>query len=371
MATLPSTARMFAAVLARDADFDGVFYLGVRTTGIFCRPICAARNPRPENVEYFQTAAEAQRAGFRACKRCRPLAAPGAPASWLEDLVSELERAPLARISDADLSARGIAPRTARRAFRTRFGMTFHAYQRALRLGVAAAKLNGGAGIDGVGMDVGFESTSGFRDAFGRIFGVPPGRARGTQCVVGSLLSSPLGSLVAAATTHGLCLLEFADRNTLVSASRALQRRTQGPVVPGRNAHVEQLAAQLDEYFRGLRVGFDVPLDVRATEFQRLVWDELLRIPCGETRSYEDVAIAIGRPRAQRAVGRANGSNPVAILVPCHRVVQKNGQLRGYAGGLWRKRWLLDHETQLAGRAPLPGDGSATLTSTPVARPAE
>jgi len=348
MSALPPVAEMYAAVVAKDAEFDGLFYLAVKTTGIFCRPVCPAKKPRPENVEYFRTGLEAERAGYRACKRCRPLEPHGEPAPWVRTLVRELEARPSRRISDADLAARGIAPQTARRAFRARFGMTFHAFQRALRLGVALDRLGAGDDIDGVGMDVGFESTSGFREAFERIFGAPPGRARGSRCVVSSLLSSPLGPIVVAATPDGLSLVEFADRRALVSEARALRRRTDLPVVPGRNAHLERLAEQLEQYFAGTRREFDLARDVRATPFQAQVWDELLRIPCGETRSYEDVALAIGRPGAQRAVGRANGCNPISILVPCHRVVQKNGQLRGYGGGLWRKRWLLDHEAGLA-----------------------
>lgn len=345
MSSLPPPAEMYAAVVAKDASFDGVFFLGVRTTGIFCRPVCPARKPRPENVEYFASSTDAERAGYRACKRCRPLAAPGSAEPWMADLVAELERDPSRRITDADLAARGIAPQTARRAFRTRYGMTFHAWQRALRLGVALDRLEAGDSIDGVGLEVGFESTSGFREAFERIFGGPPGRARGTQSIVTAQLSSPLGPLVVAASPAGLCMLEFVDRRALAGQVRTLLKRCDLPVVPGRNAHLERLASELGEYFAGDREQFEVPLDARATAFQRLVWDELSRIPYGETRSYEDVALAIGRPGAQRAVGRANGQNPLSILVPCHRVVQKNGQLRGYGGGLWRKRWLLDHET--------------------------
>jgi len=350
MLELPPVDEMYAALRRRDPAFDGVFFLGVRTTGIFCRPVCSARKPRPENVEYFRTSAAAERAGYRACKRCRPLEAPGSPEPWLQRLVAELEADSSKRISDADLVARGIVPQTARRVFRARFGMTFHAYQRALRLGVAMRQLQRGDGIDGVGADVGFESTSGFRDAFERIFGAPPGRARGSGCIVSGLLSSPLGAIVVAATPCGVCLVEFADRRALVSEARRLERRHGLPVVPGRNEHLERLARQLEQYFAGERTAFEVPLDARATAFQRLVWDALLEIPCGATLSYGGLAAALGRPGASRAVGRANGTNPISILVPCHRVVQADGSLRGYGGGLWRKRRLLDHEAAMVAR---------------------
>ncbi len=341
---LPPEREMYAALLRRDASFEGIFFVGVRTTGVFCRPVCPARKPRRENVEFFESAAAAERAGYRACLRCKPLEREGEHPDWVQDLLAEVERCPEGRITDAELAGRGIEPARARRYFRERFGMTFHAFQRARALGLALGKLRDGDGIDGVGLDVGFDSSSGFREAFERIFGAPPGRARGSACIVSSLLTSPLGPLVSAATDDGVCLLEFADRRALKGQATSLQRARGMAVVPGSNEHLEHLTRELGEYFRGERRTFDVPLDLSGTPFQRSVWDALLRIPCGETRSYEEVARAIDRPGAQRAVGRANGQNRVAICVPCHRVIHKAGGLCGYGGGLWRKRRLLELE---------------------------
>jgi len=335
---------MYAALVRRDSSFEGVFFVGVRTTGIFCRPVCPARKPKRENVEFFESTAGAERAGYRACLRCKPLEREGAPPAWVRELLAELERRPAQRISDAEIATMGIEPTRVRRYFRERYGMTFHAFQRARKLGLALGKLRGGEGIDGVGLDVGFDSTSGFREAFERIFGAPPGRARDRAHIVSSLLTSPLGPLVSAATDDGVCLVEFADRRALKGQAASLTRATGLAVVPGSNVHLEQLARELGEYFRGRRTSFDVPLERPGTEFQRTVWDALLRIPYGETRSYEQVAREIDRPGAQRAVGRANGQNRLSILVPCHRVVQKDGGLRGYGGGLWRKQRLLDLE---------------------------
>ena len=350
---LPPASEMYAALLARDASFDGIFFVGVRTTGIFCRPICPARKPRRENVEFFATTGEAERAGFRACLRCRPLEPAGGHPGWVAELLGEVARRPDERISDVDLAALGVEPMRARRYFRNHFGMTFHAWQRARRLGLALGKLRAGEGVDGVGYDVGFDSSSGFREAFERIFGAPPGRARGDRFIVSSLLTSPLGPIVAGATPEGVCLVEFADRRALKGQAAALTRATGLAVVPGSNPHLERLAVELGEYFRGERERFEVPLERPGTEFQRAVWDALLDIPYGQTRSYEDVALALGRRGAQRAVGRANGQNRISILVPCHRVVQKDGGLRGYGGGLWRKRWLLERE-RAGVRAPRP-----------------
>jgi len=187
---------------------------------------------------------------------------------------------------------------------------------------------------------------SGFRDAFKKLFGTTPGEARGTAPIVATILPSPLGPLLAAATEHGLCMLEYADREKLPRQAADLSRFYGRPVIPGRNPHIARIERELTEYFGGERREFSVPLDLKGTEFQERVWKELLGIPFGETISYEELAARVGNPKAQRAVGMANGRNRVPIVVPCHRVIQKNGMLRGYGGGLWRKQFLLDLETR-------------------------
>ena len=353
MSPLPSFDECYAALCDRDASFEGLFVVGVKTTGIFCRPTCPARKPKRENVEFFADAGAAQTAGFRACMRCKPLQAAGEPPKWVTELLLRLERDPGQRLTETDLRAMDIEPARARRWFREHFGMTFHGYQRALRVGFAHDRLRRGEGLDDAGHGAGFQSQSGFRDAFAQLFGATPGRARATEHIKADLLSSPLGPIVAAATERGVCLVEFSDRRALPGQARSLQRWFDRPVVPGRNEHLEQLDAELGDWFAGLRTGFDVPLETPGTEFQQAVWNELLAIPYGETRSYEEMARRIRRPGAQRAVGRANGQNRVAILVPCHRVIEKSGKLRGYGGGLWRKRWMLDLETRVsAGERP-------------------
>lgn len=343
--TLPKEREMYRAVADRNADYDGVFLLGVRTTGIFCRPSCPARNPKPENIEFFATGELAMRAGYRPCKRCRPLHTDGRHPDWVTNLLAAAEEAEPRRLRDFDLRQMGIDPARARRYFQKEFGMTFQAYQRASRIGSAFQRLNQGDGELYVGMDAGFESPSGFRDAFTRVFGATPGRRDHVRCAVMSMMPSPVGSLVTAATDDGVCLLEFADRPALARQAATLRKRLGVAVVPGKNGHLEQLEAELGEYFDGKRHSFDVTLVAPGTEFQCRVWNRLQQIPYGETMSYEGLARAIGRPGAQRAVGKANGDNRIAIVIPCHRVVQKNGALRGYGGGLWRKRFLLDLET--------------------------
>ncbi|MGH7559943.1 MAG: bifunctional transcriptional activator/DNA repair enzyme AdaA [Gemmatimonadales bacterium] len=350
---LPRRDELLRAVAGRDPTYEGIFIVGVRTTGIFCRPTCTAKRARPENLEFFPTTAEASSAGYRPCRRCRPLEAGGSHPEWVRRVLELLEEQPAARLTDAALKRLGVHPATARRYFRASFGMTLTGYARARRLGLALDLLQRGGPVLPVGFDSGFESDSGFRDAFKRLFGVTPTEARGVPPIVANILPSPLGPLLGAATDEGLCMLEYADRKKLPDQAADLTRWFRRPVVPGTNAHLARAAGELAEYFAGGRRAFEVPLVLRGTEFQETVWRELLRIPYGETISYEELAHRIGRNGAQRAVGLANGRNRLPIVIPCHRVIQKNGQLRGYGGGLWRKEWLLDLERRIRdGQAP-------------------
>jgi AraC family transcriptional regulator of adaptative response/methylated-DNA-[protein]-cysteine methyltransferase len=218
-----------------------------------------------------------------------------------------------------------------------------------------------GADITHAGMRSGFESTSGFRDAFARLFGAPPGQARaptsndrapGTQTVVAALtarwLDTPLGPMLAIADDPGLCLLEFVDRRMLETQLRRVRRIFGCPIVPGDNVHLTRIAEELGRYFEGDLRRFTVPLSMRGSAFQMRVWKRLMAIPYGRTQSYAQMARDIGARNAQRAVGRANGDNRMAIIIPCHRVIRSDGTLCGYGGGLWRKKWLLEHEQRHA-----------------------
>jgi AraC family transcriptional regulator of adaptative response/methylated-DNA-[protein]-cysteine methyltransferase len=344
MSNLPSPRTMRRAFLGGDASYDGVFYTGVRTTGIFCRPSCTARKPRPENVEFFATPREALFSGYRACKRCRPLDADGRPPPWVARLLARLEAAPAERIRAADLRAAGVDPARARRWFQQHYGMTFQAYCRARRLAGAFRQIKRGSSVSAAANESGFESESGFRAAFARTFGAAPAVAATGEAVLLEWIASPVGPLIAGATDAGLCLLEFSDRRMLEGQLEILRRRLDAPLLPGRHRWLDALGAQLAEYFEGRRTRFELPLVIRGTPFQEHVWRALLEIPAGETCSYRDIAARIGQPGATRAVGTANGMNRIAIVIPCHRVVNADGRLGGYGGGVWRKQYLLDLE---------------------------
>jgi AraC family transcriptional regulator of adaptative response/methylated-DNA-[protein]-cysteine methyltransferase len=343
MNTMPSIQEMQGAYLRKDRSYDGIFFLAVKTTGIFCRPSCPARQPLPQNVEYFSNVRAAIFAGYRPCKRCRPLETDGRPPDWVGHALEMVQSAE-ARIRDSEVKRSGIDPYRLRRYFQKHYGMTFQAYCRAQRMGDALHELRTGASLDEVALGNGFESHSGFRDAFMRTFGRAPGSSRTLERIVVSWLESPVGPLVAAANDDGICLLEFTDRRMLETQFETLRKLFSCAILPGENEHVVHLREELDGYFHGRLRQFSVPLVYPGSPFQVRVWNELLQIPYGETCSYEMLATRIGTASGQRAVGHANGLNRIAIVIPCHRVVNKDGKLGGYGGGLWRKQHLLDLE---------------------------
>jgi AraC family transcriptional regulator of adaptative response/methylated-DNA-[protein]-cysteine methyltransferase len=348
---LPPRAEMERAFRSGDAGYLGVFFVGVRTTGIFCLPTCTPpRKPRPENCEYFASVRDVVFAGYRPCKLCRPTELAGKPPDWVAQLIQQVEREPGSKLTAADLRNLGVSPERARRWFMENHGLTFTAWCRARRLSAAFTKIRDGENLDDVALGHGFESHSGFRDAFTRTFGEAPGRSRKGACLFTTMIETPIGRFLAATNDAGLVMFEFTDRRTLEHHFEVLRRRFAAPLVPGDHAHFETLRREIAEYFAGTRRDFTVPLAPCGTAFQERVWTELRLIPYAQTISYEALAIAIGQPTAMRAVALANGSNRLAILIPCHRVIGKDGSLTGYGGGLWRKRLLL--ELERTGRLP-------------------
>ena len=344
LSTLPSHRQMLRAFLASDPGAEGLFYVAVKTTGVFCRPTCRARKPSPHHVEFFGTAREAVHGGYRPCKRCRPMDVVRHPPALVERLRDTVERSPTGRVTDKDLAALGIDPSTARRQFKRYVGMTFQAYSRARRMGLALHDVRHGRRLIDIQLDRGFESGSAFREAFTKLFGVPPSKATESECLCARQLETPLGPMVALADDRGLHVLDFVDRRGLERRILTLRARLTCAIVPGNHVHLDSIAMQLQQYFTGTRVAFNVPLVLSGSPWEQGVWRRLLTIPPGDTVSYSHLAKELGQPQACRAVGRANGMNYLAIVVPCHRVIRADGSLCGYGGGLWRKQWLLDHE---------------------------
>src|SRR5437764_12720242 len=344
MELLPPTETMFRALVNRDSSFEGIFFVGVRTTGIFCRPTCSAKKPARENVDFFATSSEALESGYRPCLRCHPMDPNQRAPKLIERLRIEVERAPDGRLTDKELTGLAIDPSTARRQFKRHYGMTFQAYHRARRMGLALREVRQGGRVDEAKNGSGFESASGFREAFTRIFGDPPTAAKARACMFAERIETPLGAMLAVADDKGLRLLEFADRRALESELSTLRQRLKTNVVPGEHRYLDAIRSQLARYFSGKNLEFDIPLAPIGSDFQMRAWEILPSIPVAETRSYSWMAERLGIPNARRAVGRANGTNMLSIIIPCHRVIRADGSLCGYGGGLWRKKWLLDHE---------------------------
>ena len=340
---LPSRTEMERAAHNKDASYDGVFFVAVRTTGIFCRPSCPAR-AKLENVEFFPTIRDAVLAGYRPCKRCHPLLAYGALPDWVTTLMQRVETAPNLKISAAELRELGTTPERVRRWFREHYGMTFVEWCRGRRLANALTQIRAGATLDDVVFANQYESHSGFREAFSKTFGVPPGQSQTSDFVAMQILETPLGALLVGAVNQGICAIAYTDKQMLEHHYATIRKHFSYPILPVTNHHIEHLRDELARYFVGKLTEFTTPLVPQGTAFQEKVWSELQRIPYGTTISYDEQARRIGQPTAVRAVARANGMNRIDILIPCHRVIGKDGQLTGYNGGIWRKRLLLELE---------------------------
>jgi len=342
---LPDPETLYTALRQRDSTFEGIFVVGVKTTGVFCRPTCRARMPKRENVEFFSSAHEALAHGYRPCKICTPLEYKGAPPAWLRPLLDEINESPLVKLNDRHLRERGLDPSRVRYWFKKQHGMTFQGYLRMLRIGQAFGRIKHGEKVVNTAFESGYQSLSGFTDSFRKTADFSPSRSQDKDLIPTTRILTPLGPMLAGATDDGICLLEFVDRRMLETQLDRLGKRLQARVVPGFHQHFDLLHEQLAEYFSGKRKEFDIPLVLPGTPFQKKVWAGLQAIPYGCTRSYKQQADFIGSPNAVRAVARANGDNRIAILIPCHRVIGANGELVGYGGGLRRKQYLLELES--------------------------
>jgi AraC family transcriptional regulator, regulatory protein of adaptative response / methylated-DNA-[protein]-cysteine methyltransferase len=333
----PDTA--WSALLRRDRSFDGRFVTGVLTTGIYCRPSCAARHPARANVRFFADADAAEKTGLRACKRCLPgdVARDERAVAMALELLADEEPPALEELAEAV----GYAPHHFHRLFKRATGVTPAAYARGKRIERAEVALSGNGRVTDAIYDAGYSAPSRFyAETKGRLGMTPSAWKNGGAGAVirWALVDTSLGTMLVAATDKGICRLSFDEDEGALAA-----RFPKAEILPADTGMAELVKDAVAAVENPDRMP-DLPLDVAGTAFQEAVWQELRRIPVGETRSYADIAAAVGKPKAVRAAGSANGANNVAVLIPCHRVVRTDGSLGGYAYGLERKAKLLQRE---------------------------
>jgi AraC family transcriptional regulator of adaptative response/methylated-DNA-[protein]-cysteine methyltransferase len=355
MATLRSTERLndtarWIAVLEHDRRADGLFVYAVRSTGVYCRPSCASRRPRRDRVVFFDTPVEAERAGFRACKRCTPGVA-SAVDPWIEKVrratvyLANVEGHPsLARLA----ATLGGSPYHVQRNFKRIVGITPREYADACRLKSVKQRLRQGAEVTGAMLDAGYGSSSRFYERAAPKLGMLPSVYRrggaGLHIAYG-VVDSPLGRLLVAATARGICSVSMGESDA--ELTRRLRDEYPGATIDADSGTLSAWTAEILSHLEGRQPRLDLPLDIQATAFQWQVWQALADIPYGETRTYGQVARTIGKPSAVRAVARACATNPVALAIPCHRVVPASGGTGGYRWGVSRKRTLLKTESKV------------------------
>lgn len=337
------TEARWQAVLERDPAADGVFYYAVRSTGIYCRPTCPARRPKPANVSFFASAEGARQAGFRPCLRCQPdqVSARQAAIVEIQRVLESADRPPT--LSELGRAV-GFSPFHLQRVFKQATGLSPKQYAAAHRARRLRANLNGSCTVIEATYEAGFGSTRAAYQAAATELGMSPGaykKGGQGQRIAYTVADSPLGRMLVAATVRGVCAVRFGDDESLVAELCAEFPRAS--LVHDAD-EVEPHVAAVLEHLVGRRLSLDLPLDLAATAFQQRVWEALREIPYGETRTYAQIAELIGQPGAARAVGRACALNPVALAVPCHRVLGSGGKLTGYRWGVERKKILLDHE---------------------------
>ncbi|MDQ3928105.1 MAG: bifunctional DNA-binding transcriptional regulator/O6-methylguanine-DNA methyltransferase Ada [Chloroflexota bacterium] len=350
---LLSDESCWEAVLRRDSGLDGAFVYGVRSTGVFCRPSCPSRRPRREQVRFFPIPEAAEQAGFRSCRRCRPVDAEvrDPHLGLVQQVCRLIEREPedegatsLTALSEAV----GLSPYHLQRVFKRVMGISPRQYAEAQRLRRLKESLHDGETVTNALYDSGYNSSSGLYGKATDQLGMTPATYRkggvSTQ-IYYTTAQSPLGRLLVAATERGICAVRMGDNDEQLEA--ALRDEYHAADLQRDDAVLGEWVEAILAHLAGKLPHLELPIDVRATAFQWNVWEALRAIPYGNTRSYLDVATAIGQPTAVRAVARACATNPVALVVPCHRVIKEDGSLGGYRWGIERKRTLLDTEQQL------------------------
>jgi AraC family transcriptional regulator of adaptative response/methylated-DNA-[protein]-cysteine methyltransferase len=335
----------WAAVVARDAAADGKFFYAVKTTGVYCRPSCSARLARPENVQFFATRAQAEGAGFRPCKRCKPdqPALAAQHAGKVAEICRLIESAETPPSLDELARRAGLSTYHFHRVFKATTGLTPKAYAAAHRAQRIRNELRRSRTVTAAIFDAGYNSNGRFYEDSDQVLGMTPSRYRAggadtrIRFAVGEC---SLGSILVAASDRGVCAILLGDDPEALA--RDLQDRFPRAELIGGDRDFERIVAKVVGFVEAL--GLDLPLDVRGTAFQQRVWQALRKIPAGSTASYTEIARRLGSPRSVRAVAQACAANPLAVAIPCHRVLRTDGALSGYRWGVERKRALLERE---------------------------
>jgi AraC family transcriptional regulator, regulatory protein of adaptative response / methylated-DNA-[protein]-cysteine methyltransferase len=341
---------LWRAVLKRDTRFDGEFFFAVRSTGIYCRPSCPARRPRREQVVFFRIPEAAEGAGFRSCRRCRPRSA--AITDPQVEMIRRVCRYIEANVEESPTleelgAAAGVSAFHLQRVFKRIAGITPRKYAEALRLSQFKSSVKKGASVTQAMYDSGYSSSSRLYERAAHQLGMTPANYRlgGKGMRINyTIANCSLGRLLVAATEKGICAVRLGDSDAELESN--FLREYPAAEVHRDDQTMSIRVDQILSHLEGRKPHLDLPLDVQATAFQRIVWDKLREIPYGETRSYGDIARAIRRPTATRAVARACATNPVALVIPCHRVVREDKSLGGYRWGIDRKRKLLERESR-------------------------
>lgn len=349
------------AVLSRDERFDGAFVFAVRSTGIYCRPSCPARRPARQQVEFFRGSIEAEQSGYRACLRCQPGQTGFSSKTRLVDLACKYIEANLQhKLTLATISGHvGLSPFYFHRTFKAVLGITPRQYVESRRTTRMKRFLRMGETVNNSLCDAGFSSRSRVYENLPDGFGISPGEYRrggeGLQ-ISYRIIGSPLGRLLIAGTKRGVCAVCIGDTDTFVE--NCLAEDFPSAALVKNDEAMKMWAEQLTKYLAGEQMVLDLPLDVKATAFQLRVWKAIQSIPFGATATYSQLASDLGQPQAARAVARACATNPVALVIPCHRVIGRDGSLRGYRWGIKRKQKLLDLETNVEKKRDFKGSSS-------------
>jgi AraC family transcriptional regulator, regulatory protein of adaptative response / methylated-DNA-[protein]-cysteine methyltransferase len=349
--SLPLEERYWQAVTERDSQFDGLFVTAVLTTGIYCRPSCPARHPKRHNVTFYADPADAERRGFRACKRCKPQEVRVDSQLVLVRQVCEiLDESDVEQVTLEQLGDRlGVSPHHLQRTFKRIMGISPRQYGEARRVDRVKQNLRGGSDVTTALYEAGYGSSSRLYERAPDRLGMTPATYRrgGAGMTIGyTIVDSPLGRLLVGSTERGVCLVCLGDSDEPLKA-RLASEYPHARVAPDQGTMTHAVEAILG-YLEGREPRIDLPVDLQATAFQWQVWEALRQIPVGETRSYSEVARAIGKPKATRAVAQACANNPAALVIPCHRVVRSDGSEGGYRWGIERKQALLDQERDYA-----------------------